>query len=96
MLGSAFDAACKVRYPEAAIRALGKEQLDVSKSFEVVEEFRTFRPDLVIHCAALVNVERCESDLSDAESAILIGSKNVASACQQFSSKMIYPQSFLV
>ena len=51
--------------------------------------FSSFRPDAVVHCAAMVNVDKCESA---AEAAFLLnetGSANVADACRKFNSRLI-------
>jgi len=49
-----------------------------------------FRPEVVIHCAAMTNVDGCERDPEAAYRVNVLGTRNVAVAAQQSSSSMVY------
>ena len=48
-----------------------------------------FRPDVVIHCAAMTTVDDCETKVDLAFGANAVGSANVASACHQHGARLI-------
>jgi dTDP-4-dehydrorhamnose reductase len=49
-----------------------------------------FEPDLVIHAAAMTNVDGCEKDPDKAYKVNALGTHNVALACQQCGAVMLY------
>lgn len=62
---------------------------DITKGEELEAKMLAENPDLVIHCAAMTNVDGCESDR---ETAFLLngtGSENVARACKACSARLI-------
>ncbi len=46
--------------------------------------------DCVIHCAAITDVDYCETHTEEAENVNAIGTKNVAEACKAIGAKLIY------
>jgi len=63
---------------------------DITKTAEVVPSLRAFHPELVIHCAALTNVDGCEQDPNLAELVNVVGTRNVASVAQLSECPMVY------
>jgi dTDP-4-dehydrorhamnose reductase len=62
---------------------------DITKAGELEAKMLAEKPDLVIHCAAMTNVDGCESDR---ETAFLLngtGSDNVARACKACSARLL-------
>ena len=53
-------------------------------------DFSFFKPDIVIHTAALTNVDLCETDQSLAYQINVKGTENVISACKKSNSKIIF------
>ncbi|MTI59247.1 MAG: dTDP-4-dehydrorhamnose reductase [Firmicutes bacterium] len=67
-----------------------RKELDVS-SFSLVEDyFARVRPELVIHTAALTDVDRCEKEPGLALLVNARGSRNIALACQGFNAEMVH------
>lgn len=64
--------------------------LDISKRELVSSIFQDFQPDLTIHCSAVTKVDLCETNPSIAEAINVQGTKNVADACKNVNSKLIY------
>lgn len=95
MLGRAFRGQIEGLLPEARVHCLDKSQLDV-RSPEAFEPYDAIRPDFVIHCAALVDADYCESFPEEGEISIVNGTKNVVNYAQRCGAKLLYPQSFLV
>lgn len=95
MLGRAFRGQIERLLPEATIHCLDKTQLDV-RSPEAFAPYEAIRPDFVIHCAALVDADHCESFPEEGEISIVGGTKNVVAYAQRCGAKVLYPQSFLI
>lgn len=49
-----------------------------------------FKPDVVIHCAAMTNVDLCEDDKKAALQINMVGSQNLAMASNKIDSKIVY------
>jgi dTDP-4-dehydrorhamnose reductase len=96
MLGSSFERIAKRMFESAEVLSLGKDELDVTNARVVASVQRQFQPDLILHCAALVNAELCETEPELAKEIILIGTKNLVDSTDRSKTKLIYPQSFLV
>jgi len=70
--------------------AFGKDELNVEEKEKVINKIDEIKPDIVIHCAALSNVDRCEVEREKAYKINSLGTQNVAIACGETKSKMIY------
>ena len=70
--------------------ALGKDEFNVEEKEKVINKINEIKPDITIHCAALSNVDRCEVEREKAYRINSIGTQNVAIACREIKSKMIY------
>ncbi len=65
------------------VRATGEAECDVTSPTAIRREFESFRPDLVIHCAAYTAVDRAESERETAFRVNEGGTRNVARACRE-------------
>jgi len=63
---------------------------DITKTAEIVPTLRVFQPELVIHCAAMTNVDGCEQSPGMAELVNVVGSRNMALVAQQSECPMVY------
>lgn len=66
------------------------EELDVRDAERVVITVAEFNPDLVIHLAALTDVDGCEKDPDAAYLTNTLGTQNVALACQARDIPLVY------
>jgi dTDP-4-dehydrorhamnose reductase len=64
-------------------------RLDV-KDHTVVRELSDLYPELMIHCAAMTNVEACAKDPDMAFNVNAFGAQNVAHACLRCNAEMVY------
>lgn len=65
-------------------------QLDIKNKVQVHNAFNSFRPDVVIHCAAIGDVELAETDYQMVHETNVIGTGNVIRAARRFDTKVIY------
>lgn len=64
--------------------------LNVTKKTEVEDKLRNIRPDIVIHTVALSDPDYCEEHKAEAEEVNVLGTENVAKACQLIKAKLIH------
>lgn len=80
-------AACNSSEPDAACE---KIKMDVRNPGAVNDAFEKTRPDVVVHAAALTDVDYCETHPSEARDVNALGTKHVSEACAAAGAKMIY------
>ena len=96
MLGQAFVRALRTWLPQCEVKAFGHQQLDVTQRDSVMAYVDWLRGGWIIHCAALVNVEKCETDPASGEAAIVQGAANICALASASGAKIFYPQTFLI
>jgi dTDP-4-dehydrorhamnose reductase len=98
MLGSAFSLQLKKHAPSCEVLALNKQDWNVTDPSRIPEltDWLSDRDALILHCAALVNVELCEENKILAHDVIVNGTKNVIELAKLAKAKIVYPQSFLI
>ncbi len=69
---------------------MGREEANISLYKEVRSYIEKIKPDMVIHCAAIGDIDKCEQDHEKAYSVNVIGTRNIASLCADFDVKLIY------
>lgn len=68
-------------------------ELDITDSEAVTIFFKTIQPEVVLHCAAVSNTGECEANPQQSESVNVQGTANVARACRESNSKLIFMSS---
>lgn len=69
---------------------LGHKDLDITNMDMVREKFHKYMPDMVINCAAMTNVDACETEKDLAFSLNYEGPKNLAIGCKEIDSTLIH------
>ncbi|HYE77486.1 MAG TPA: dTDP-4-dehydrorhamnose reductase, partial [bacterium] len=72
------------------VMAVSRNEMDVQKPEEVIATFTLFEPNIVIHPAAYTKVDACEEDPEKAFRVNAMGTQNLALACEEFGSLMVY------
>ena len=67
-----------------------REEMDIADPKAVNEVFKKNQPEIVIHAAAYVDVERAETDKVVARKVNVIGSKNIAAAAKKLGACVFY------
>jgi dTDP-4-dehydrorhamnose reductase len=78
MLGRALREQCP---SGCEVLAVDVEEMDVTSAQEVRRCFAEFGPEVVIHCAAMTDVDGCEADPDAAHRVNVAGTRNVVEAC---------------
>ncbi|MFP4466121.1 MAG: dTDP-4-dehydrorhamnose reductase [Candidatus Goldiibacteriota bacterium] len=87
LLGGDLMRACAGRHE---IKALGSADADIRDPEAVTAIVRKNRPDAVINCAAVTNVDDCEKKPDTAFAVNAVGPKNIAITCRDYKVKMIH------
>ncbi len=91
MLGSLVTKALDGRHQVIPTDVLeGCEHIDISDTTSVFDTINRFRPELVIHCAAMTDVDGCELDPDRAFKVNAVGSWNVACAAASIDCAVAY------
>lgn len=80
----------KVLDNEHEVTRIYKDDLDITAAGKVKDFISSIKPDLVIHCAAMTNVDGCEGDPDMAYKVNAFGTQNIAMACQKVDAEMVY------
>ncbi|MEQ2428363.1 SDR family oxidoreductase, partial [Enterocloster hominis (ex Hitch et al. 2024)] len=68
-------------------------ELEVSDSLAVSAFIKAIRPDYVLHCAGVSNTATCEKEPERSEQINVRGTSNMAKACRQSGSRMVFMSS---
>jgi len=66
------------------------EALDVTNIDKVFNKVKNSRPDYIFHLGAETDVDLCEKDSDHAFKVNTLGTENIALACQEFGSSLLY------
>lgn len=72
------------------ILALDYEDMDITNKEQVDNIILTYKPDVIIHCAAYTAVDKAEVDKVKCYDINVNGPKNIADAAEKINAKMIY------
>ena len=78
------------RYHGCEVLAVDYDSLDISDRTAVLEFVQLHRPDIIINCAAMTNVDKCETDFDTAMKVNAIGPRNLAEAAQITGAKLLH------
>lgn len=80
---------CSCLAPEHRLFIADLPDVDILESAALADAFETFAPEAVIHCAAMTNVDKCESAPDAAFRLNAEASRLVAEACRKYNSRLI-------
>ena len=88
ILGSQINDQLKIADTE--ILAFNSANIELGNYADVKAKMHDFKPDVVIHSAAITNVDLCEDDKNKAVLINIIGSQNMARAADSINAKIVY------
>jgi dTDP-4-dehydrorhamnose reductase len=65
-------------------------KLDITKKNQVENCISKFNPDIVIHSAAMTNVDYCEKNQNESNEINIKGTENIIEACKKSNSQIIF------
>jgi len=68
----------------------GRADFDICNYDQVMSFFEDFKPEYVLHAAALADVDKCEVNQKEAAAINVGGAANIALACREYSAAMVY------
>ncbi len=77
-------------YDNCDVFAVDVDVLDITDSAAVDKFFSDNRPDLVINCAAMTNVDGCEKALETAMAVNALGPRNLALSSEKYGAKFVH------
>lgn len=75
---------------ESEYRFIDYDELDITDYSKVISYVESFKPDMIINCAAYTNVDKCESDKDAAFKVNAIGPRNLARASEKCKAKFLH------
>lgn len=66
------------------------QDIELNNFFDVKSKIEKFNPDVILHCAAITNVDLCEDEKQKAFDINILGSQNIALAAKEIDSKIVY------
>jgi dTDP-4-dehydrorhamnose reductase len=82
--------ALQAEFAGNAVMPVDLPDCDISQRANALQVVAEFKPDIVIHAAAMTNVDGCARDPQAAYRANALGAQYVALACQQAACAMVY------
>lgn len=95
MLGSAIypyfkDKGYSIKATDIDVNESWLDRMDV-RDFNLSREMiKSYNPDIVLHLAALTNIEYCEANLENANSTNFLGTRNMALICKEMNIPLVY------
>ncbi len=77
-------------YADAEIVGLDLLELDISDAKATFDTVESLCPDVIFNCAAMTNVDGCETDYQTAMKVNVIGTANLARAAQAVGAKFVH------
>lgn len=65
-------------------------ELDITDETKIIEVFKAFDPDYVIHAAAIASTDFCNNNPEIAYNVNVTGALNIAKACKEVDAKMVF------
>lgn len=88
--GQVGRALTRLAPPGSTVVALGSQSCDVTDPGSVRRAVETHRPELIVHCAAMTDVDGCERDPHRAWTVNALGTQHVAAAAQESGARLVY------
>lgn len=85
-----FDVVKELTKRNIECLGIDRAELDITDKYAVEKYISNLKPECVIHCAAYTAVDRAEDEEEICLKVNVYGTENIAKACKNIDSKMIY------
>jgi len=72
------------------IQGVNCEPCDISDSNQIDEIVQDFKPNIIVHCASLTNVDKCESERDQTHRINVHGTKNIVNCVKDQDTYLVY------
>jgi dTDP-4-dehydrorhamnose reductase len=72
------------------VRAVARDEMDITDVSNVDSRIKQFLPDVIINCAAYTKVDKCETDRDAAWKVNVAGAENLAGGAEKYGSRLIH------
>ena len=72
------------------ILAPTSSEVDITNKESVDKAILTYKPDIIVHCAAYTAVDKAEDDMEKCYAVNVIGTKNITECAKKIGAKLIY------
>jgi len=73
-----------------AVVGIDKDEADITRADEIIPLIMSVNPNMVIHTAAITDLEYCELNYKETYLVNALGTKNIALACQKIDAELLY------
>lgn len=77
-------------FKESNVILAGKDSLNIIDKLQVMKQIEKYKPDLIIHLAALTDVDFCEKNEDLAMKINFEGTRNIVDICKKFDTPLVY------
>ncbi|MFN8015352.1 MAG: dTDP-4-dehydrorhamnose reductase [Acidimicrobiia bacterium] len=70
--------------------AVSRDELDISNRDQTLNSIVALKPDFVVNCAAMTNVDACESKVDEAFAVNSLGVRNLVQGCDLVSANLVH------
>ena len=77
-------------YSKAEVKYVSHNEFNITNLKDVTNYVSSFKPDVIINCAAYTNVDKCESDTDAAFKVNSLGPRNLAIAAEEVGAKLLH------
>ena len=85
-----WGARYKGRFPADDLCLIDLPEHDITNTATTLASMRAFSPELIVHCAAITDVDGCERNPDLAFAVNVLGTRNMAIAAQQSDCPLVY------
>jgi dTDP-4-dehydrorhamnose reductase len=68
----------------------GKNKIDICDYEKISKDIKKFKPDIIIHCAAFVDVDKCEEKKENCKAVNIEGTKNIVKISEKLGCRLFY------
>lgn len=90
MLGKRYEIRGWYNSHAVFIPGVNSFKIDITDKQSVKEFLSDYKPDIILHCASLTNIDYCQENKEETKKVNVEGTQNIISACNNHNTKLIY------
>lgn len=90
VLRERYDIAGWYNSHKALLPGVNSFKVDITDSRLIKEFISDYKPDIILHCASLTNIDYCQKNKGETRKVNVEGTQNIVSACANQNTKLVY------